>query len=85
MVALGEQGIELRVYLNVAVTGGCLLVTSLGISVVDVGDKELGLKGVNATLVRRGLNAVEVKLLTYTLKRKVLLTGLILLLIGSGR
>ena len=85
VVALGQQGVELRVDLNVAVTGSCFLVTSLSISVIDVGDEELGLKGVNATLVRRGLNAVEVKLLTYTLKRKVLLIGLILLLIGSGR
>ena len=65
MVALHEERVELRVDLDEAVVGDGLLVTPLGVGVVDVADEELWLKCVNPTLGENG---------TWRSARRVLLT-----------
>ena len=50
VVALREQGVELRVDLNVLVVGVGLLLAALGVGIVDVGDEELGLERVDPTM-----------------------------------
>ena len=85
VVALLEERVELGVDLDVLVMGVGILLAALGVGIVDVGDEELGLERVDATAWSIfGLDVLRA-MSTYTLKRKVLLTGRILLLIGSGR